>query len=133
MSECESFVIKRTMTSREERREKNRVLEERLIRFASAMIDIAEKLPKTPAGRYYADQLLRSGGSPALHFGEAQAAESAADFDHKMKVGLKELRETFVTLRIIRLRQWITNTELDPWLQENNELIAIFVSCIFRK
>ena len=69
-------------------------LEERLIEFASQIIDITEMLPKTLAGNHLGGQLLRSGTSPALHYGEAQAAESPADFIHKMKVCLKELRET---------------------------------------
>ncbi|TCZ71045.1 four helix bundle protein [Flaviaesturariibacter aridisoli] len=106
-------------------------LEERLIEFASNIIGIAERLPRHVAGRYYADQVSRSGSSPALHYGEAQSAESPADFAHKMKVGLKELRETFVALRIIRLRRWLSEEELQPMLQENNELISIFVTCIF--
>lgn len=70
-------------------------LEERLIDFAFVIIDISEALPKTRAGEHLGGQLLRSGTSPALHHGEAQAAESPADFIHKMKVCLKELRETF--------------------------------------
>lgn len=121
------------MQDRQQRKESYERLEERLIRFASQMIDVAERLPRTPAGRYYADQIVRSGGSPALHYGEARGAESPADFAHKMKVGLKELRETYVSLRIIRLRHWIAYDVLLPALQENNELISIFVSIIFPK
>ena len=60
-------------------------LEERLIDFAAGIIDISEALPKTFAGNHLGSQLLRSGTSPALHYGEAQAAESPADFVHKMK------------------------------------------------
>ncbi|MEO8088644.1 MAG: four helix bundle protein, partial [Bacteroidota bacterium] len=49
-----------------------------------------------------ANQVMRSGTSPALHYGEAQSAESDKDFIHKMKVALKELRETMNALRIIK-------------------------------
>jgi four helix bundle protein len=49
---------------------------------------------------------MRSGTSPALHYGEARAAESIDDFVHKMKVCLKELRETHICLRIIEKRDW---------------------------
>jgi four helix bundle protein len=65
--------------------EKKFDIEGRLIDFASAMIDISGALPKTLAGNHLRNQLLRSGTSPALHYGEAQAAESPADFIHKMK------------------------------------------------
>lgn len=76
-------------------------LEERLIVFAAQVIDVSDALPKTFAGSHLGNQLLRSGTSPALHYGEAQAAESPNDFIHKMKVCLKELRETYNCLRLI--------------------------------
>lgn len=105
-------------------------LEERLIRFGVQIINIAQSLPKTPPGNHLSGQLTRSGTSPALQYAEAQAAESRADFIHKFKIGLKELRETLVNLRMIRHLEW---TELDPLaltIKENNELIAIFVKSL---
>ncbi|RYZ47872.1 MAG: four helix bundle protein [Chitinophagaceae bacterium] len=109
--------------------EKKFDLEERLIDFAAVVIDISEALPKTLAGNHLGGQLLRSGTSPALHYGEAQAAESPADFIHKMKVCLKELRETFNCLRLIRKKAWIREG-LEAWVKESNELVAIFVASI---
>jgi four helix bundle protein len=76
-------------------------LEERLIDFAVMVIDLSEKLPKTFAGKHLGNQLVRSGTSPALNYGEAQAAESKKDFIHKMRICLKELRESYVCLKII--------------------------------
>ena len=105
-------------------------LEERLIRFGARMIRLAEKLPKTYAGNHMAGQLTRSGTAPALQYGEAPAAESRADFVHKMKIGLKELKETFVNLKMIRLLEWLQPEELDPDLAETQELIRIFVSSV---
>ena len=105
-------------------------LEERLIDFASDCIDVAENLPKTLAGNHIASQLIRSSTSPALNYGEAQAAESRNDFIHKMKVCLKELRETHNCLRLIRKKKWYVDTKLDIQIKENNELISIFVSSL---
>ncbi len=105
-------------------------LEDRLIEFASRIIDLVESLPKTPAGKHLGGQLLRSGTAPALNYGEARAAESGADFRHKMKVCLKELRETYVCLKIIEKRKWFAEKRLNPILNENNELISIFVQSI---
>ncbi|MEP6845288.1 MAG: four helix bundle protein [Panacibacter sp.] len=68
-------------------------LDERLFDFAADIIDVVESLPKTQAGNHLAGQLIRSGTAPALHYGEAQGAESRADFIHKMKVALKELQK----------------------------------------
>jgi len=75
-------------------------LDERLINFASSILELSDRLPQTLAGRHMAGKLIRSGTAPALHYGEAQAAESRKDFIHKMKVALKELRETFNGLKI---------------------------------
>ncbi len=105
-------------------------LEERLITFAAAMIDVAELLPKTIAGNHIASQLIRSGTSPALHYGEAQAAESRNDFIHKMKVCLKELRETYNSLRLIDKKNWYEKNTIKQLQTENHQLIAIFVSSI---
>lgn len=106
-------------------------LEERLIKFSLMILEIVEKLPNSILGRHFSNQLVRSGTSPALNYAEAQAAESRKDFIHKMKLALKELRETFVCLKIIRLRPLINDAALlDRVLKENNELISIFVKSI---
>jgi four helix bundle protein len=77
-------------------------LEERLVSFAVKIINIVEKLPRSCAGLHISNQLVRSGTSPAANYGEAQSAESRNDFIHKMKLALKELRETRVWLLIIQ-------------------------------
>jgi four helix bundle protein len=77
------------------------ILEERLIDFAVAIVDVVESLPNSKAGNHIANQLIRSGTSPAPNYGEARSAESRKDFIHKMKISLKELRETMIWLKII--------------------------------
>ncbi len=69
-------------------------LEERLLNYAVTVIEIVERLPKTKAGNHVGGQLVRSGTSPLSNHGEAQAAESRRDFVHKMRICLKELRES---------------------------------------
>ena len=106
-------------------------IEERLIDFAVRIIRTAESLPKTKAGKHIAGQLTRCGTSPAPNYGEAQRAESIADFIHKMKICLKELRETRVwLLMIIRAHLIKSESKLKPLIDENNELISIFVKSI---
>lgn len=84
-------------------------LEDRLIEFAVRIIDLAEALPGTVASKNLGSQIVRSGTSPALNYAEAQSAESKADFVHKMKICLKELRETMVCLKIILLKVMVRN------------------------
>src|SRR5467141_3273337 len=76
-------------------------LEERLIDFAVRVINLSANLPKTPAGKHIAGQILRSGTSPAPNYGEARGAESRADFVHKLRIVQKELNETSIWLRFI--------------------------------
>ena len=106
-------------------------LEERLIQFALLIIDIVEMLPNTRAGNHIAGQLIRSGTSPAFNYGEAQVAESRDDFIHKMKICLKELKETQIAVQIIRRKPLIKDfTKVDKGITECKELISIFVRSI---
>lgn len=105
-------------------------LDERLIEFGSIIIDIAEALPKTVAGDHIAKQLTKSGTAPCLQYGEAQGAESRNDFIHKMKISLKELRETYNCLRLIKRKNWFAEDKVSICIDENNQLISIFVKSI---
>ncbi len=106
-------------------------LEERLLNFAVVIIDVSEKLPNTRAGDHIAGQILRSGTSPYGNHGEAQEPESADDFIHKLKLCLKELRETRRWARLIERKKW---RDGDPQqavlLAEVEELIRIFKASI---
>jgi len=102
-------------------------LEERLIDFADRAIATTEELPDTKAANYLAAQLLRSATSPALNYGEAQAAESKKDFIHKFGIILKELRETSICLKILGRRSLLKDNSL---ITESNELVAIFTKSI---
>jgi len=106
-------------------------LEDRLIEFSVLIIKITENLNNTRAGNHVAGQLVRSGTAPALLYGEAQSAESRNDFIHKLKILLKELRETLVALKIIKRVPLTKTIELvDNSMIECNELISIFVKSI---
>lgn len=106
-------------------------LEERLINFAVLIVEITETMPDTKAANHLAGQLLRSGTSPALNYGEAQSGESRKDFIHKIKIVLKELRETNICLKIIfRTKLYNPEDKIIAALSESTELIAIFVKSV---
>ena len=106
-------------------------LEERLINFAVLIIEIANELPNTKVGNHLSGQLVRSGTSSALNYGEAQSGESRKDFIHKIKIVLKELRETLICLKIIDRSKLLSSIEkLRIALKENDELISIFVKSV---
>jgi len=105
-------------------------LEDRFVDFAVRVISVVEALPDTKAGKHVASQMVRSGTSPAPNYGEAQSAESPADFIHKLKVSLKELRETNVWLKIIERKPLCEPANLKAIRQECDELIAILVTSV---
>ena len=110
---------------------KSKELEERMIDFAVVIIKLAESNKKNYAGNHLSGQLIRSGTSAPLNYGEAQNAESRKDFLHKMQVVLKELSETHVCLKIIDRAKLNSNSQLlKHALKENGELVAIFVSSV---
>ena len=114
-----------------EKEQRNYDLQERLIEFAVRVLNVVESLPNSRVGNHVAGQLVRSGTSPAPNYGEAQSAESRKDFIHKMKVALKELRETLVWLLMIQRKPLVEPFDkFNPLIKENNELISIFVTSI---
>jgi len=75
--------------------------------------------------------LLRAGTSSLPNHGEAQAAESLNDFVHKLKICLKELRESFRWLRLIARVPLVDKPDkVNALIQETDELIRIFVTSI---
>jgi four helix bundle protein len=105
-------------------------LEDSLVRFACMCLDVCDLLPGTKTGQNLEYQLSKSSTSSALVYGEAQAAESKADFIHKVKVLLKEIRESRVNLRIIIEKPVIVNEKVQVAFKEANELMAIFLKSI---
>ena len=106
-------------------------LEERLLDYSATIIRLVDGLPRTRAGNHVGGELLRSGTSPLPNHGEAQAAESRADFIHKMRICLNELRESHRWIKLIMRVPLIKAVEqVTPVLQETAELISIFVASI---
>ena len=106
-------------------------LEERLLNYAGNNIGLVDFLPKTRAGNHVAAQILRCGTAALPNHAEAQAAESPKDFVHKLRICLKELRETQRWLRLIaRVPLVKPPSRVTPILRETDELIRIFVASI---
>lgn len=119
------------MNDKEKNSQREFDLEDRLVKFAVSCIELAERLPRTFAGRHLGGQLIRSSTSAALNYGEAQSAESRKDFIHKIKIVLKELRESRICIKIIINKPLNKQTQiLKKILKECNELIAIFVTSV---
>ncbi len=119
------------MNNEETSKTKRFDLEERLINYSVLITGIVETIPNTRAGNHYAGQLIRSGTSPALNYAEAQSGESRKDFIHKLKIVLKELRETLVCLKILgKTNLYKSERSVEQAINETNELISIFVKSV---
>ena len=107
-------------------------LSDRFLEFGANIIKLTTNLYKTPEGRHIGGQLLRSGTSSGANYEEACGAESRRDFIHKLQITLKELKESFYWLRLIRKAALFSEKSplLSSLLEENKELINIIAKSV---
>ena len=105
-------------------------IQQRLIRFGARCTRIARNLPGTDEGRYISRQIMRSGFAAAPNYVEARAAESRADFIHKLRIVLKELNETKSWLEQIVANGLFSRDKLASVIAENQELCWIIAASI---
>lgn len=98
---------------------------EKLIDFAARVGKVVDALPDTRMDRHVGGQLVRSGTSPAPNYDEGCAAESRADFTHKLSICLKELRESRTWLRLIIKTEMLPEQRLGGLLDECTQLCNI--------
>jgi four helix bundle protein len=100
-------------------------LSERLLDFAARIGKVIDALPDTRLGRHIATQLVRSGTAPGPNYEEGRAAESRADFAHKLSICLKELRESRFWLRLIIKSNLLPKMKMAHILNECEQLMKI--------
>jgi four helix bundle protein len=108
-------------------------IEDRLVEFAASIVLFSHGLPTDLTGQYYGNQLLRSGGSSALNFGEAQGSNSSKDYINKTSITLKELKESRVNLKILDKVNYGNSTKRLELLDEVEQLIRIIATVIKNK
>ena len=111
-------------------RKKADEIQQRLIQFGARATRVAKMLPRTVEGRYISEQLIRSGLSGAPNYAEARAAESRADFIHKLRIVLKELNETRSWLEQIVANGLFSRDKMAAIIAENQELCWIVAASI---
>jgi four helix bundle protein len=100
-------------------------LANRLLSFAARIGQVVDALPDTRLGRHVAGQLVRCGTSPAPNYEEGRAAESRADFVHKLSIALKELRESRCWVRLIIRAKLLSERKMSGVLDEATQLCRI--------
>ena len=109
---------------------KNQDLSKRLFQFAVRVIKYLRKLPNAPEYKIIRYQLVKSSSSSGANYEEAQAGSSRADFANKVRIALREMRESNYFLRILNVT--LTDEYLDDefsfLLHESEELKNILGS-----
>lgn len=100
-------------------------LSERLLDLAVRVGKVVDALPDTRLGKHIAGQLVRSGTAPAPNYEEACAAESRRDFIHKVRIALKELRETRCWIKLIMRSELLPEARMSELANEADELCKI--------
>ena len=111
----------------ESRKRRGEDLSARLLQYGARILRAGVALPRTEEGLHVRRQMLHSGTSAGANCQEARAAESRADFLHKMQIVLKELRETDYWLRLIVASELMPEGKLPRLAMESDELIATVV------
>ena len=101
-------------------------LSNRLFKFSELIIDIANQLPNTVAGKEIGRQLIKSGTSIGANYEEAQGAFSKQDFCYKVSICLKESKESNYWLKLINNKILIKNSLVIKAINESKELCSIF-------
>jgi len=107
-----------------------RDLSERLLNFAVRVGKVVNALPRTRLGRHIASQLIRSGTSAAPNYEEGCAAESRADFVHKLSICLKEQRESLFWIRLITESGSLSKNKMADLQDECSQLCKILAQSI---
>src|SRR6185436_9921364 len=100
-------------------------LSDRLWKFSARIGKVVDALPDSRLGRHIAGQLVRCGTSAPPNYNEARAAESRADFVHKLAIALKELRESEVWLRLVGKARLLPDHRLTGLIDECSQLARI--------
>ena len=105
-------------------------LKQRTKEFALRIIRLIKAMPKDLASTTIARQIIRSGTSVAANYRATCIAKSRADFINKLRICAEESDETQLWLELIIESQILPEAQLQPLIQEANELTSIFLSSI---
>jgi four helix bundle protein len=97
---------------------------ERLLELGVIAIRLCAQLPKDRASHHVGLQLVRAATAAGANYEEARAAESRADFVHKLAVAAKEMREACYWINLVRRSGWVS-ADLSSLLHEAHEVAAI--------
>lgn len=109
---------------------KNNPVKDKTLLFSLLIIEVYNYLVKEKKEFILSKQLLRSGTAIGALYREAEFAESAKDFIHKMSIAQKETNETLYWIELLRKSNYLENLKFQHLEQNTEELIKILTSII---
>jgi four helix bundle protein len=100
-------------------------ISDRLLIFSANTIKFCLRLNKNPIEKHISLQLTRSSTSSGANYEESRGAESKSDFIHKMRLVLKELKESLYWLKLINNVGFGKIESIKPLMNECDELVRI--------
>ena len=110
--------------------EKQNDIGNRLLNFSASVVKFLSTIEVRGASKLLSSQLLRCSTSVGANYEESRAAESRADFIHKMQVALKEMRETHCWLSLYKAAELVDPEEIEPIRDEARQLRAILSKAV---
>jgi four helix bundle protein len=106
-------------------------IQERAFQFAFRIVNLYDYLiTKRDAARLIARQVFDAGTSVGANLGEADSAQSKADFNSKCSIALKEARESRYWLRLLSGCKSVKQELVTPLTNEAGELVAILTAIV---
>ena len=106
-------------------------LQQRMVSFSVKVLDGLQGIKKDPLLGDIAIQLMRSASSTGANYSEAQSASSYRDFHNKVRIALKEMKESQYWLNFLKESR-ANVRDLPALVQESEELVRI-LSTISKK
>ena len=100
-------------------------LSDRLMELAVRIGKVVDALPESRLGWHIAGQLVRCGTAAGPNYEEGRSAESKKDFIHKLRISIKELRESRYWLQLTAKAKLLPGTRLADVIRETDELVRI--------
>ena len=109
---------------------KESLIYEKSLDFAERIVNLYKYMVEQKGERIMSKQLLRCGTSIGANVSEALAAESSADFIHKLSISQKETNETKYWLTLLNRTDYLSEGQYESMLSDCEGLRKMIISII---
>ncbi len=100
------------------------------VEFSIAIIKCTERIAKEKNEYVLTKQLLKSGTSIGANVSESVYAQSTPDFIHKLSIALKEAKESYYWVKLLRTTGYMNQSEFENIISLNNDLLNLLSKSI---